>query len=95
MANDRYLREGGVHIMSYLSISGINGPYSSLEESEFRADIAEALIEKGLDPVAQTTKCPTCKARRGQSCRNEKMKKIPSHTERGVAALKISVNPEG
>ncbi len=93
MASDRYLREG-IHIMSFLDIfNGMNG-YSTMEESEFRADIAEALIEKGLDPVAQVTGCPSCHAHRGQSCRNNKMQKVSSHKPRQLAALNVSVNPK-
>jgi len=94
MASERYLREG-MHIMSYLDIYNRGGSYSVLEDVEFRADIAAALIEKGLDPTSQLVDCPKCHAHKGQSCRDEKMKKIPAHDARGVAAINYAVNQKG
>lgn len=92
MANERYLREG-IAIMGYLNIdNNFSNSYSTLEESEFRADIAERLISKGLDPVALVTSCSECHAEKGQSCRNKKYKRISSHKSRQLKALKTSVN---
>lgn len=92
MANERYLREG-VAIMGYLDIeSNSSGGYSTLTESDFRADITEQLLKKGLDPVALVVPCSKCHAYKGQSCRDKKYKKIPSHKPRQLAALKSALN---